>query len=121
MLYLLDANVLITANNKYYPISQIPEFWDWLAHQGSNGSVKIPIEVIEEVMAGRDSDLLLEWVGNNQEALLLEEETDKTLLQQVVDNGYARDLVDDEIEQLGRDPFLIAYGMVDAGGVCCND
>ena len=27
MLYLLDANVLITANLTYYPLDQVPEFW----------------------------------------------------------------------------------------------
>nr|WP_234706678.1 DUF4411 family protein [Ensifer aridi] len=26
--YLLDANVLITAKNQYYPIHRVPEFWD---------------------------------------------------------------------------------------------
>jgi Domain of unknown function (DUF4411) len=27
LLYLFDANVLITAKNTYYPIDQIPEYW----------------------------------------------------------------------------------------------
>ena len=27
---LLDANILIVANNTYYPIDAVPEFWDWL-------------------------------------------------------------------------------------------
>lgn len=31
MLYLLDANVLITANNSYYEIGRVDEFWDWLS------------------------------------------------------------------------------------------
>lgn len=30
MLYLLDANELITAHNLYYPIDVVPEFWEWL-------------------------------------------------------------------------------------------
>ncbi len=30
MLYLFDANVLITASNTYYPIDQVPEYWAWL-------------------------------------------------------------------------------------------
>jgi hypothetical protein len=28
MLYLFDANVLITANNTYYPVSDVPEYWE---------------------------------------------------------------------------------------------
>ena len=35
MLYLLDANILITAANTYYGISRVPEFWSWLQHQGT--------------------------------------------------------------------------------------
>ena len=35
MLFLLDASVLITANNTYYPIERVPEFWEWLAHQAT--------------------------------------------------------------------------------------
>ena len=37
MLHLLDANVLITAHNQYYPIDQVPEFWGWLQHQAASG------------------------------------------------------------------------------------
>jgi hypothetical protein len=45
MLYLLDANVLITANNTYYPIDQVPEFWSWLQYQAASGYVKVPLVV----------------------------------------------------------------------------
>ena len=30
LLYLLDANVLITANRDYYSVKRVPEFWAWL-------------------------------------------------------------------------------------------
>lgn len=115
MLYLLDANVLITANNTYYAIDQVPEFWAWMVHQGENGHVKMPLEIIEEVRAGnKDTDRLVKWFEDDSiyQALLLEEAVNPTMLQSVVNNGYANDLSDDEIEQLGRDPFLIAYAMV---------
>lgn len=48
MLYLIDANVLITAHNDYYPIDGVPEFWDWLTHQATNGILKMPVEIYEE-------------------------------------------------------------------------
>jgi hypothetical protein len=47
VLYLLDANILITAANTYYGISRIPEFWSWLGHQAASGRIKIPIEMYE--------------------------------------------------------------------------
>jgi len=118
MLYLLDANVLITANSSYYPIDQVPEFWTWLKHQGQSGHVKIPLEMMEEIQAGRkENDALLDWINDhaNGHALLLEESIDPHLVQRVVADGYASDLTDDEIDGLGRDPFLIAYALVESG------
>jgi Domain of unknown function (DUF4411) len=49
MLYLIDANVLITAHNDYYPIDGVPEFWDWLLHQATIDTVKMPLEIYEEI------------------------------------------------------------------------
>jgi hypothetical protein len=49
MVFLLDANVLIDAARDYYPLEMVPEFWEWLAHNGSVGHIKMPIEIYEEV------------------------------------------------------------------------
>jgi len=54
MLYLLDANVFIAAKNTYYPVDRDPEFWEWLIHQGEQGSVKIVQEVYDEIHGGND-------------------------------------------------------------------
>lgn len=120
MLYLLDANILITACNTYYPLDQVPEFWSWLQQNAADGHVKIPREVMEEIEEGRDDDPLKGWVSNdeNKGALLLEEIVDATLVQQVVIVGYAPDLTDDELEKIGRDPFLIAYALVNTAERC---
>ena len=118
MLYLLDANVLIDANRDYYPMHRVPEFWEWLAHVGRNGFVKIPIEVYEEIKEGGDN--LADWIKQDQirAALLLEEEVDVGLVSQAVNAGYADDLTDDEVERIGRDPFLVAYALADNGNRC---
>ncbi len=116
MIYLLDANVLITANSSYYPIDQVPEFWSWVHHQATSSQMKIPQENMEEIKAGRkDDDPLLAWIGSPgiEAALLLDEAVDVALVQHVVSAGYAPDLSDDEIEKIGRDPFLIAYALAD--------
>jgi hypothetical protein len=111
LLYLLDANVLIDGNRDYYPIERVPEFWDWLGHVGEQGLVKIPLEVYEEIKVGNDS--LASWAKEDsiETALLLNEEVDVSLVSHVANNGYASDLTDIEIEKIGRDPFLIAYGL----------
>jgi len=115
VLYLLDANVLITANSLYYPLDQVPEFWTWVSNQATSDRIKIPREIMEEIKAGRkDKDPLLEWICTPEieAVLLLNETVDATLVQQVVSAGYAPDLRDDEVEKIGRDPFLIAYALV---------
>lgn len=116
MLYLLDANVLIDANRDYYPIERVPEFWEWLENAGENGNAKIPLEVHEEIRDGNDA--LAKWVKRDsiKTALLLEEEVDVSSLSHVIDHGYAPDLRDDEVDKIGRDPFLIAYDLKNSGG-----
>ena len=107
MLFLFDANVLIDANRDYYPAVWVPEFWDWLVHTGTAGHIKIPIEVYEEIKEGDDD--LGTWTRDpvTKLALLLDEEVDPDIVAVVVDQGYASDLSDDEVEKLGRDPFLV--------------
>jgi len=123
MLYLLDANVLITANNLYYPIDAVPEFWDWLAHHADAGNVKMPLETFEEVREGGGDatrDRLFAWVrdDDNKAGILLEEEADAATVQRVLAQGYAPDLTDSEIEEIGRDPFLVAYALAAPADRC---
>ena len=125
MLHLLDATVLIDAHRDYYPIDRVPEFWDWLAYMGSKGFVKIPVEIYEEIKEGKkkdgkEEDKLAEWIKiiDNKNALLLDEEVNVSLVRRVIIVGYAPDLTDNEIEKLGRDPFLIAYALSDRGKRC---
>ena len=112
MMHLFDANVLITASNTYYPIDQIPEFWDWIEHQATNGWIKLPVEMLDEVLAGsKKEDPLLAWITDHKDVLRLKESVDPAILNKVVTEGYAPDLTDDELEEIGRDPFLIAYAL----------
>jgi hypothetical protein len=76
---------------------------------------------MEEVLAGRrDNDRLMDWISQdeNSDALLLEEPVDAVLVQRVVSTGYAADLADDELEKIGRDPFLIAYAPFNPADRC---
>lgn len=118
MLHLLDANVLITANRLYYPLERVPEFWEWLVHMGQTDQIKMPLELVEEVRDG--SDGLAEWMSDQDhlDALLLDEDADVELVQRVINEGYAPDLDDKEIEIIGRDPFLIAAALRSAADRC---
>ena len=116
MLYLLDANVLIDADRDYYTIDRVPEFWDWLLAQAAAGQVKIPLEMYEEVVVGRGA--LPDWLKVHRAMMVQDESVDTDLIRVVTEAGYAGDLTDEEIEKLGRDPFLIAYALADFGQRC---
>ena len=116
MLYLLDANVLIGANHSFYPIDRVPEFWDWLIAMGEAGRVKMPLEIYEEVTAGNDA--VARWLKDNRSTFLLNQDVSEELVTQVMEEGYATDLSDDEIEEVGKDPFLIAHALADLGQRC---
>ena len=110
MLYLLDANVLIDANRDYYPLRRVPEFWDWLLDRATEQRVKVPLEMYEEILAGINDDLT-RWLNDNRDAILLDESVDAIMVTRVTDPGYAPDLSGEEVERIGRDPFLIAYAL----------
>lgn len=118
MLHLLDANVLITAHRQYYPLDRVPEFWEWVLHCASSGDLKLPNEIPEEICEGADE--VADWcsAGENKAILALDELVNVGLVQQVTNQGYAPDMTDEEIEVVGRDPFLIAYALASPRDRC---
>ena len=112
MLYLLDANVLIQAHEEYYPLDRIPQFWVWLVEEAVAGHAKMPFEIHNEIADAEGS--LKDWITTPKvkNMLILPEEVDQGLFNQVLDYAYAPDLKDDELEEAGQDPFLIAYGLM---------
>ena len=83
---------------------------------GERGHIKIPLEMLEEITVGNDE--VTEWMKESKDALLLDESVSEDLVTLVTEQGYANDLNDDEIEKVGRDPFLIAYALADLGQRC---
>jgi hypothetical protein len=112
MLYLLDANVMIRAHEDYYPIDRIPQFWVWLASMGKSGLAKVPYEIYAEIAISTGA--LHDWLTESATAkiMLLDQKIDPVLLNRVLAEGYAPDLNDGEIEEIGNDPFLIGYALV---------
>lgn len=117
-MYLIDASVLITAKNQYFEIDRVPEFWDWLTFQGQLGNVKIPHEIYEEFRAPKKEDgtqdALASWASDPivKTALLLPSEVSIEHLQLVITNGYnLQHPTDEDVETMGKDPFLISYAL----------
>lgn len=103
--YLLDANILITAQRDYYPIDRVPQFWDWIIHHAKGDRIKIPHPIWDEIIP-HDSDLET-WMKNHKGDLILDPDDSDELIPQTL-NAYAHDLTEEEIEKIGQDPFLIA-------------
>jgi hypothetical protein len=114
LLYLLDADTLITGDRRAYPLKRFPIFWEWLRYQGAAGNVKVPLEQFEEVTSGRGD--LVDWLllDETKDALLFDQEADPALVADVTLRGYGN-LDEDEIELVGQDPFLISYAVAALG------
>ena len=52
--YLLDANTLIEAKNRYYQVSICPGFWDWLVRNMESGLIASVESVGAEFRKGND-------------------------------------------------------------------
>jgi hypothetical protein len=110
-LYLLDANVLIRAHADYYPMDRIPGFWTWLLSMATAHVVKMPLEIYHEVAIS--ADMLGTWLKRSdvKNTILLRETTNGSRVRRIIVEGYAPDLNDVELEEIGRDPFLIAAAL----------
>ena len=110
-LYLLDANVLIRAHADYYPMDRIPAFWSWLLSMAAGDVIKMPMEIYHEVAAS--ADLLGTWLKRSEvrTAIVLDEATSGSRVRRIIVEGYAPDLNDVELEEIGRDPFLVAAAL----------
>jgi len=124
LLYLLDANTLIDAKRDYYPIDRVPEFWSWVIYQGEQGNIKIPIEVYEEFSDTKDKegkkDSLATWAETTEarDALLLDEDAEQDLVARITYGGYVANPNDDDLNKMGRDPFLLSYALKDLKNRC---
>ena len=111
MLYLIDANVLIRAHEDYYPLDRVPQFWAWLEREAAAGRIKMPLEIHNEIAFSRGP--LRDWIcePHIKQALILDEEADKDLVNRVLAKGYGENLTDSDLEKIGEDAFLIAYAL----------
>ncbi len=119
MLYFLDTSVLIDAKNRYYPLERIPQFWNWLVRQSLAGSIKLPPQVISEILGSEGADeepvdILAEWVLFNRTTLEWNDELSVDLLTRTYNQGY--DSAPEHLTTVDpltepADPFLIAYAL----------
>lgn len=64
-MYLVDANVLIEAKNRYYAFDIAPGFWAWLDHAHANSLACSIGAVRDELLDGNDE--LAEWAKDRRD------------------------------------------------------
>ncbi len=62
--YVLDTDVFIAAKNSYYAFAICPGFWASLIHHHGEGNVCSIDRVKGELLAGRKTEDLVQWVKN---------------------------------------------------------
>jgi len=63
--YLLDSDVFIAAKNSYYAFEICPGFWKSVIHHHGEGDVCSIDRVRGELLAGRKTEDLVQWVKND--------------------------------------------------------
>lgn len=63
--FYLDSDVFIAAKNAYYAFSICPGFWKSLIHHHGKDRVFSIDQVKREILAGRESEDLVQWVKND--------------------------------------------------------
>lgn len=63
--YILDSDVFIAAKNSYYAFTICPGFWDSLIHHHEAGNICSIDRVKGELLAGRSTEDLVQWVKND--------------------------------------------------------
>lgn len=74
MVYLLDANVFMSASNMHYGFDFCPAFWDWLVESNRDGRVYSIEKVHGEIRAGGDE--LADWAEQRGAGFFLEPDED---------------------------------------------
>ena len=64
MNYLLDANTLIEAKNRYYHMEICPGYWAWVIQMAGSGIVGSIKPILDELKKGNDE--LKEWAITNE-------------------------------------------------------
>jgi len=111
MPYLLDANIFIEANKKYYSFKLCPGFWDWLIQSNGNGLVLSHVSVLKELLAFGDE--LSKWAKKQGPGFFMPMDASTSASMKKVSAWIAKHFQAAAVTKFlaGADPFLIACAM----------
>lgn len=123
MSYLLDTNVFIEANKRYYGLDFCPAFWEWLKKHEGQGNLYSIRPVYDEL---KDyDDILSQWVREHNYYFqpVVDEQCQKNFI--TIANLCASDydLTHKKNERFldSADPWLIAKAMVDGSTIVTEE
>lgn len=115
MSYLLDANTLIEAKNRYYQMSFCPGYWTWLTRTKKAGRLSSVESVSVELRRGNDE--LAKWVATQADMFMPESDEATQVAFAEVAAYLASQATKMKVGALdeflsGADPWLIAKARV---------
>lgn len=125
--YVLDSDVFIAAKNRYYAFAICPGFWDSLIYHHGTGRVGSIDQVRMELLRGRETEDLVQWVKGDVPAAFFVETGEPAVAEaygqvmlwvqrhgQYFDQAKAKFATE-------ADGWLVAYAMVHAVTVVTNE
>ena len=126
-IYLIDADVFISAKNQYYAFDICPGFWKSMIHHCKAGNVRSLDRVKSELLAGRETEDLVLWVKNDlpSDYFLNADSEEVTsayaeVMLWVQKNPQYSDAAKAEFAA-GADGWLVAYAMVHGTIIVTNE
>lgn len=109
MKYLLDANVFIEANKRYYSLEVCPAFWDWILLQAEK-KIVVSIEKVYEELKKKE-DALSKWAKEHKEIVFKEFDWPPSSATRVTDEIQSLEMGDAKTNEFlnGADYYLVVY------------
>ncbi len=111
--YLIDANCLIEAKNRWYGFDICPAFWQWIENQNEAGVIYSIDKIKTELVAGRDE--LAQWAQAKGQGFFLPTDNDVAVAYtQIVAWAQTANFKPQAIQDfMGvADGWLVAHAMV---------
>ncbi len=125
--YILDSDVFIAAKNSYYAFTICPGFWTSLIHHHEAGNICSIDRVKGELLAGRPTEDLVQWIKNDVPAGFFIGTDDETVISayeeimlwvqrnsQYFDQAKAKFATE-------ADGWLVAYAMAHTTAIVTNE
>lgn len=126
-IYIVDSDVLITAKNTYYAFDICPGFWSAMLHQHEKGRIFSVSRVRSELMNGRKTEDLVQWVSGQVPPSFFVEVDDRlvtTAFQEIMLWAQRHTRYSDAAKAkfaTGADGWLVAYAKVHGAIVVTNE